>query len=58
MILNIFVLSTVFIFPAFLLYVQLLLMKATKEDAVYENFQEQNFEAEDQQLLYNQVKCP
>jgi hypothetical protein len=29
-----------------------------KEDALYENFQEQTFEAEDQQLLNNQGKCP
>jgi hypothetical protein len=28
-----------------------------EEDAVYENFQAQTFEAEDQQLLNNQGKC-
>jgi hypothetical protein len=28
-----------------------------EEDAVYENFQVQTFEAEDQQLLNNQGKC-
>ena len=29
-----------------------------EEDALYENFQEQTFEAEDQQLLNSQGKCP
>jgi hypothetical protein len=29
-----------------------------EEDAVYKNFQEQTFEAEDQWLLNNQCKCP
>jgi hypothetical protein len=57
MILNIFVLCTVFIFVAFFVVCSTA-AEGYEEDAVYENFQEQTFEAENQQLLNNQGKCP
>jgi hypothetical protein len=54
MILNIFVLCTIFIFVV----CSTAAREGYEEDAVYENFQEQTFDAEDQQLLNNQGKCP
>ena len=58
MILNIFVLCTVFIFVAFFVVCSTAAREGYEDDMVYENIQEQTFEAEDQQLLNNQGKCP
>jgi hypothetical protein len=54
MILNIFVLCIVFIFVV----CSTAAREGYEDDMVYENIQEQTFEAEDQQLLNNQGKCP
>jgi hypothetical protein len=56
-ILNIFVLCIVFILLHFVVCMTAA-CEGYEENEFYENFQEQTFEAKEQQLLNNQGKCP
>jgi hypothetical protein len=56
-ILNIFVLCIVFILLPFVVCMTAA-REGYEENEFYENFQDQTFEAEEQQLLNDQGKCP